>query len=87
MKIKVKKLFCGHLSVRDYIVQKCIDKKEDLVINFNNRIMTVSLEILKQSKSKFCQFAFNSQYRENFKYKLIDFPFIADDTKIEIKDV
>lgn len=36
MIVTVKKLWLGHASVRDYIVKKAIEKKEDLMIKLIN---------------------------------------------------
>lgn len=81
MKTKIKKLFCGHASVRDYIVQKCINKNEALIVVYNNRIMTVPITALKLAKSKFHGLRFYSQFKYNTSYKLLDFPFISDNMK------
>ena len=85
MKIKVKKLFNGHVSVRDYLVAKCIEKKEDLVIEYNTRLMTVPHAILRLAKSRFHGISFASQFKYDVSYKLLDFPFVSDDMRQEIK--
>jgi hypothetical protein len=46
MKTKVKKLFNGFASVRDYIIKKCVDKREDLVIEYDGDSMTIPLSTL-----------------------------------------
>ena len=73
---KAKKLFRGCVSVRDYIVEKCINKKEPLLIKFNDEQMRVPLEILER-KFKFHECSFQSQFG-NTTYKLYDFKFIAE---------
>lgn len=74
---KVKKLFRGYASVRDYIVEECIAKKESLLIKFNNEQMIVSLETLER-RFRFHSNDFQSQFG-NTTYKLYDFKFIPDE--------
>lgn len=76
MKYTAKKLFKGYVSVRDYIVNKCLSKGEDLLIEFSGKFMTISLNDLKNNyqihKTKFQSKFGNKQY------ELIDFEFIPD---------
>ena len=85
MKIQVKKLFNGHVSVRDYIVAKCIEKNASLVVEYNTRLMTVPVAVLRLARSKFHGLRFYSQFKYDSTYKLLDFPFISDDMKQEIQ--
>jgi len=76
MKYKVKKLFHGCASIRDYIIEKCIKNQEGLTIFFNEKEMLVPLDKLKNCyqihKTKFQSKFGNSQY------ELYDFPFKPD---------
>jgi hypothetical protein len=75
-KIKVKRLYKGFASVRDYIVQDCIDKKKSLQITCGSEVMTISWDNLY----KFCQLnkqPFESKY-SNRKYVLYDYYFKSD---------
>lgn len=76
MKRTVKKIFRGHVSVRDYIVRECMEKEEDLIICFKGQRMTIPLNKLHTGK-KLTSISFNSLYGTK-DYELIDFPFKAD---------
>ena len=77
-KIKVKKIFLGLISIRNYIIEKAIKKKEGLIVKFQNQEMTLRYEQLKNG-SQFHRHKFKSKY-ENKEYELIDFKFIPDET-------
>ena len=73
-KFTVKKLFLGHVSIRDYIVKECQDKQKDLLIKYEDQEMLVPCQELQYCSSRF--------YTETIKsktggkdYKLIDFKF------------
>jgi hypothetical protein len=71
---RVKKLFKGFASVRDYVVKGCVKKNQVLKILFNDRYMlvpTAKLEQMYQLHSS----KFQSKYG-NKTYELIDFMFI-----------
>jgi len=76
-KVKVKKLFLGHVSIRDYIVEKSLEKQKGIVVNYNGRKMTIPLERLK-NRFQIHRQKFQSKYSEQ-KYELLDFEFIPDD--------
>lgn len=76
MEYRTKKLFRNHVSVRDLTIKRCIKKKEDLVILYDNKKMTIPFERLK-NRFQFHKIKFKSHYDDN-KYELIDFPFIED---------
>jgi hypothetical protein len=86
MRTKVKKLFNGHASVRDTIVLRAINKDEPLEIEYQNKIMTVSVIELYKAKGKFHIINFKSKFNYNITYRLIDFPFIPDYLKEEYKN-
>jgi hypothetical protein len=46
MRYKVKKLFNGFASIRDHIIDKCLDSECDLIIEFEDKEMTVPLSDL-----------------------------------------
>ena len=77
-KVKVKKIFLGLISIRDYIVEKAIEKKEGLIVKFQNQEMTLRYEQLKNG-SQFHRHKFQSKY-ENKEYELIDFKFVPNET-------
>ena len=76
MKRTVKKLYRGHVSVRDYIVKECMEKQENLIISYKGQTMTILFDKLQTGK-KLTQSSFNSQFNTQ-NYELIDFPFKAD---------
>lgn len=76
MNIKVKKLWLGHASVRDYKVRECIKRKEDLTIDCNGRTKTFPYKslgtYLTGEHMTTCVSKFNGE-----KYTLVDFPWDA----------
>ena len=76
MKVKVKKLFLGHVSIRDYIVEKAIKKEQGIVVSYKDLKMTIPLEQLK-IRFQFHHQKFDSRFN-NKKYELIDFRFKED---------
>ncbi len=82
-KVKVKKLYMGHVSIRDYIVEKSLEKQQGIIINFNDRKMTIPLERLKVTFQIHKQ-KFQSKFSEK-KYELLDFEFIPDDMNRRLK--
>lgn len=83
MKCTVKKLYKGHVSIRDYVIQKCKDKQEDLIVSYKYWTMTIPFSELDKG-IKMTIDEFSSQYNNTQCYTLIDFPFKADifDTKL-----
>ncbi len=67
MKVRVKKIWHDCVSVRDYIVQKAIDKKERLEILYAKERMIVDPKEGIMTSGKF-----TSKY-DGRKYALIDF--------------
>jgi len=78
MRYKIKRQYKGLVSVRDYIIDKCIKNNEPLIIEFEGQQMTVSLSSLK-SKFQLHNKKFRSKYSEKT-YELIDFVFEPDPT-------
>jgi len=81
MNYKVKKLFNGFASIRDHILKKCVDLENDLIIEFEDKKMTVPLSDLK-NPFQLHKKEFVSKY-DGSKYKLYDFKFIPNDDKQE----
>lgn len=76
-KVKVKKLYRGHVSVRDYIVDHAIMHGLGLKIYFNKQVMTVPIDQVAQV-FQFSKQSFSSQFSSGQKYQLIDFTFVPD---------
>jgi len=77
-KIKVKKLYCGFVSVRDYIIKKCLKEQKGIILKFEDKIMTIpynKLKVFQLHKRKF-----KSKFN-NKEYELVDFKFIPDNIK------
>jgi len=70
-KVKIKKLFLGHVSIRDYIVEKAIEKEQGITVEHEGMNMVIPLEQLKH-RFQFHQQQFCSKFSEK-KYELIDF--------------
>lgn len=85
MRIKVKKMYNGHVSVRDYIIKSCRIKKEDLIIEYEEKFMTIPLGMLtKDNGFQFHRRKFKSKWNDST-YELIDFKFKEDDeTQLDI---
>lgn len=82
MEYEVQKLFQGCASVRSYIVHKCMELSEPLVILFKSEKMTVSPDELGDFKilsNQLYHSKFNGQH-----YKLIDYEFIPDNDKNQL---
>jgi nucleosome binding factor SPN SPT16 subunit len=76
MRVTVKKTFNGMVSVRDYLVEKCIARREDLVVEYKKAKMTVPLERL-MTKFQIHSRKFASKFNDE-SYTLYDFKFIPD---------
>ena len=81
MRYKVKKLFNGFASIRDHIIDKCLDSECDLIIEFEDKEMTVPLSDL-DSPFQLHEREFISKYNGT-KYKLYDFKFVPNDDNQE----
>lgn len=72
---RARKIFNGYVSVRDYIVKKCREMNEDLIIYFGNEKMVLSpdeLDCAIQLNPKTIQSKFGGSY------KLYDFKWSPD---------
>jgi hypothetical protein len=74
MLYKARKLWLGHVSVRDNIVQECIRRKEDLMVDLMGQLKTYPYRSLKTYLTNTYNTEFESKYNKGQKYKLIDFP-------------
>jgi hypothetical protein len=75
-KYKIKKLFKGYASVRNYVVENCIIEKKPLQITYGKQIMTIFPENL----TKFIQLnkqIYGSIFDNNY-YRLYDYYFVPD---------
>ena len=81
MRYKVKKLFNGFASIRDHIIDKCLDSECALIIEFEDKEMTVPLSDL-DSPFQLHEREFISKYNGT-KYKLYDFKFVPNDDNQE----
>jgi hypothetical protein len=65
-----------YVSVRDYIVRKCYENKDDLIIYFKNKKMIIKnddlLKFKNTTKDIFCSKQNTSKHR---KYRLFDYVF------------
>ncbi len=75
-RVKVKKLYKGFASVRDYIIKDCLKKETGIIIEYGNKYMTVPYEKLK-SALQLHRKKFESKFSDR-KYELIDFKFYPD---------
>lgn len=71
IKVEVKKVWLGKVSVREHIYKKALRKKESLGIVHGSEYMFIPYEKLKTAKSYTDQ-SFTSKY-DGKKYRLVDF--------------
>ena len=69
---KAKKIFNGHISIRDYIVRKAIRSNESIRVTYEGEKMILSVEQLKRAISTFHAKEFKSAFDDKT-YKLYDF--------------
>lgn len=74
---KIKRLWNGYASIRSYIIEEHIRKKEPLIIEYGNLIMTIPVNKLKDYKM-LCKKTFESKYNGGNLYTLFDYKFIPD---------
>lgn len=74
MKVKVKKLWLGHASIRDYVVKKAIKDGEDLTIEFQGKQKSFPYRSLKGHLLNTNKERHKSKYPPYLEYGLIDFP-------------
>lgn len=74
MIVTVKKVWMGHVSVRDYLVNKAIQKKEDLIIKLTSgERKTFPYNSLRTYLDNTTKTEFKSVFTGE-RYFLIDFP-------------
>ena len=82
MKVIIKKVWRGHVSVRDYVVTQCIMAREDLEIEFNGTVKTFAWILLPTYLKNTNDVIFKSKYKSRFRnYKLTDFPWSSVEEK------
>jgi len=69
---KVKKLFNGCVSVRNYVIYQCIREHRDLQIKFGKEYMIVPHEKLSKDLFQIHKSKFRSKY-DGQTYELFDF--------------
>lgn len=72
-KIKLKKLYKGCASIRDYVINQCISQNQGIEVNYNDLIMILPPKDLKRGM-QFHQQRFFSKFSDK-QYQLIDFKF------------
>ena len=75
-KVKVKKLYYGRASIRDYIVKKCIEKNQEICVHYKDQKMTLTVEDLKNN-FQFHVLNFKSKWGTK-PYQLYDYLFKTD---------
>lgn len=82
--IEIKKLWKGCASIRDYIVNECIQNGEELEIKFKKERMTLTPSVLIKGTTD--GNAHQSQFNDKT-YILIDFTWIPDKRVIEFDEM
>ena len=84
MQIEVKKVFNGFVSVRDYVVKKCGNRREDLLIEHDGEFMKVPFARLIDPDSLHTK-EFTSKF-DGSKYVLNDFKWepAKDESQLDI---
>jgi len=80
MVVRLKRLFNGLASIRDYKLEKILLWGEDLIFICNGEKMTIKNADLTSKKFQIIPTAFESKYG-SAPYKLIDFRWIPDEGK------
>lgn len=80
-----KKIFNGHVSIRDYIVKKAIRENNAIQVYFEGEFMVLELHRLKHAVSTFHAKEFVSAFNKNKKYKLYDFVWRPNPPEKEFK--
>ena len=75
MKYKVQRLFHGFASVRDYVIENTIKKRETLYIEYNDQTMSIPFWQLDKGLTNIEKF---KSKHDNKIYSLIDYDFIPD---------
>ena len=85
MRIKLRKLWNGLASVRDYVVRDCINgQAEGLILEYDGEVMTIKHEELRQRMFQAHHRKNRSRFNPAQSYELIDFKFIPDAKRQEL---
>ena len=76
MHYKIKRLWHGYASVRDYLVQAAYERGDNLVVIFKDKQMTIQNKDLLAT-GKYNNFIIQSKH-DSKKYRLIDYNFVPD---------
>jgi len=79
LEIRVKKLFNGCVSIRDYKVNQALKNKEGINIKLDNEEMFIPYSQLLEGKKS--NLAIRSRWGDNV-YDLIDYKFIPNQGKL-----
>jgi hypothetical protein len=82
-KYRVKKIWNGFVSVRDYVVEDCVKNNLDLVILLDNQSMTIKCSDLSNPLN-IIKREFISKF-DGRPYKLYDFRWVPDNIPNQIK--
>lgn len=77
-----KKLWNGKASVRDYIVKKCLESMEPLVVFYQGKKMTITPDRLV-NYTTWNKRTFNSKFGKK-SYSLFDFTFVEDGKQVPL---
>jgi hypothetical protein len=74
MRVKVNKIEYGNVSIRDYLVNLCIKKQENMEVDVKGEIMVIPFDKLKLGHKR--GLTIISQFDNTKFYDLIDFQWI-----------
>lgn len=77
-----KKLWNGKASVRDYVVKKCLESGEPLVVRYQGKTMTIRTDRLV-NYTTWNKRTFNSKFGKK-SYSLFDFTFVEDGKEVPL---
>lgn len=82
MTVNIDKIFNGFVSVRDYLVKKCVALRQDLVIIHDGKKMTVPFETIENPmRFQIHKTKFKSKFENKPSYELYDFTWRPDEEK------
>jgi len=78
--ITIKRLWNNIASIRDYVVKEAIDSGTTIRLTLlgKKQSMTLSPDKLKDKQFQILGDTFDSKYKHNMKYKLVDFSWKPD---------
>lgn len=80
MYFKIKKLWHGYASIRDFLIKNTYEKGQNLTIEYKGEQMTIPNKDLI-IKGKVSNFTIQSKHN-NEKYHLIDYPWIPNSRQV-----